>query len=139
MGSIKIPARKRAQVAFTGAVFTRRGGSPFATQTSLPLHREITEATTTRHPVRSSAPNLSSGHHKTHHLLFTMDRQSVFTSRLYGTPAETEETNTQIRSLLESFILDFRLDNVFVYRFDSCAPVSWRRVWTDLCLKRPTS
>ncbi|KAL2152055.1 hypothetical protein VTH82DRAFT_5239 [Thermothelomyces myriococcoides] len=45
-----------------------------------------------------------------------MDRQSVFTSRLYGTPAETEETNTQIRSLLESFILDFRLDNVFVYR-----------------------
>ncbi|KAL2176331.1 MCM2/3/5 family-domain-containing protein [Thermothelomyces heterothallicus CBS 202.75] len=45
-----------------------------------------------------------------------MDRQSVFTSRLYGTPAETEESNTQIRSLLESFILDFRLDNVFVYR-----------------------
>ncbi|KAL2156990.1 hypothetical protein VTH06DRAFT_8827 [Thermothelomyces fergusii] len=45
-----------------------------------------------------------------------MDRQSVFTSRLYGTPAETEDSNTQIRSLLESFILDFRLDNVFVYR-----------------------
>ncbi|AEO62870.1 29a48c9a-d121-4bb9-ae0e-f9fa8971b74d [Thermothielavioides terrestris] len=45
-----------------------------------------------------------------------MDRQSVFTSRLYGAPSESEDSNTQIRSQLESFILDFRLDNVFIYR-----------------------
>ncbi|KAK4237985.1 MCM2/3/5 family-domain-containing protein [Achaetomium macrosporum] len=45
-----------------------------------------------------------------------MDRQSVFTSRLYGAPAESEDSPTRIRSLLESFILDFRLDNIFIYR-----------------------
>ncbi|KAG7289067.1 minichromosome maintenance protein 5 [Staphylotrichum longicolle] len=45
-----------------------------------------------------------------------MDRQSVFSSRLYDTPADSEDSNTHIRSLLESFILDFRLDNLFVYR-----------------------
>lgn len=47
---------------------------------------------------------------------FTMDRQSVFTSRLYGTQAESENSNTHVRGLLESFILDFRLDNIFIYR-----------------------
>ncbi|KAK4105079.1 MCM-domain-containing protein [Parathielavia hyrcaniae] len=45
-----------------------------------------------------------------------MDRQSVFSSRLYGTPAESEDSNTHVRALLESFILDFRLDNIFIYR-----------------------
>ncbi|EAQ86483.1 conserved hypothetical protein [Chaetomium globosum CBS 148.51] len=45
-----------------------------------------------------------------------MDRQSVFTSRLYGTQAESENSNTHVRGLLESFILDFRLDNIFIYR-----------------------
>ncbi|KAL2122350.1 hypothetical protein VTJ04DRAFT_2805 [Mycothermus thermophilus] len=45
-----------------------------------------------------------------------MDRQSVFSSHLYGPTAETEDSNTHIRKLLESFILDFRLDNSFIYR-----------------------
>ncbi|KAK3297487.1 MCM2/3/5 family-domain-containing protein [Chaetomium fimeti] len=45
-----------------------------------------------------------------------MDRQSVFTSRLYGTQTESEDSNTHVRGLLESFILDFRLDNLFIYR-----------------------
>jgi DNA replication licensing factor MCM5 len=45
-----------------------------------------------------------------------MDRQSVFSSRLYGAPTESEDSNTHIRALLESFILDFRLDNIFIYR-----------------------
>ncbi|KAK4127634.1 MCM-domain-containing protein [Parathielavia appendiculata] len=45
-----------------------------------------------------------------------MDRQSVFSSRLYGTPAESEDSNTHVRALLESFILDFRLANIFIYR-----------------------
>lgn len=47
-----------------------------------------------------------------------MDRQSVYSSRLYGTPSESEDSNTHVRALLESFILDFRLDNLFIYRFD---------------------
>jgi hypothetical protein len=51
-----------------------------------------------------------------------MDRQSVFTSRLYGTPAENENSNTHVRGLLESFILDFRLDNIFIYRSASWYP-----------------
>ncbi|KAK4453284.1 DNA replication licensing factor mcm5 [Podospora aff. communis PSN243] len=46
-----------------------------------------------------------------------MDRQSVFSSRIYGSSfGENEDTNLQVRSLLESFILDFRLDNIFIYR-----------------------
>ncbi|KAK3327874.1 MCM2/3/5 family-domain-containing protein [Cercophora scortea] len=46
-----------------------------------------------------------------------MDHQSVFSSRLYPTSyGETEDTNLQVRTLLESFILDFRLDNAFIYR-----------------------
>lgn len=45
-----------------------------------------------------------------------MDRQSVFTSRLYDTPSQSEDSNTHVRGLLESFILDFRLDNIFIYR-----------------------
>jgi len=46
-----------------------------------------------------------------------MDRQSVFSSRLYPPSfGENEDTNSQIRTLLESFILDFRLDNSFIYR-----------------------
>lgn len=51
-------------------------------------------------------------------LLFKMDRQSVFTSRLYFNAAgENEDSNTAVRTLLENFILDFRLDNIFIYRF----------------------
>jgi DNA replication licensing factor MCM5 len=46
-----------------------------------------------------------------------MDRQSVFSSRLYPPSfGENEDTNLQVRTLLESFILDFRLDNIFIYR-----------------------
>ncbi len=45
-----------------------------------------------------------------------MDRQSVFTSRVFDTPADSEDSNTHVRGLLESFILDFRLDNIYIYR-----------------------
>ncbi|KAK0673989.1 putative DNA replication licensing factor mcm5 [Cercophora samala] len=46
-----------------------------------------------------------------------MDRQSVFASRVYNDPfAENEDSNSAIRALLEAFILDFRLDNVYIYR-----------------------
>jgi hypothetical protein len=46
-----------------------------------------------------------------------MDRQSVFSTHVYdSTFAQGEDTNLQIQAQLEAFILDFRLDNVFVYR-----------------------
>lgn len=68
---------------------------------------------------------------QSNHTLFNMDRQSVFSSRLYDTPADSEDSNTHIRSLLESFILDFRLDNLFIYR--SALP------WPDCTLARETN
>ncbi|KAK4227102.1 MCM2/3/5 family-domain-containing protein [Podospora fimiseda] len=45
-----------------------------------------------------------------------MDRQSIFTSRLYDSPSENGDSNLAVRTLLENFILDFRLDNIFIYR-----------------------
>ena len=46
-----------------------------------------------------------------------MDRQSVFTSRLYlDAPGGSEDSNSSVRTQLETFILDFRLDNIFIYR-----------------------
>lgn len=46
-----------------------------------------------------------------------MDRQSVFSTQLYHDAAtESQDSNSQVRTLLESFILDFRLDNIFIYR-----------------------
>ncbi|KAK4159372.1 DNA replication licensing factor mcm5 [Cladorrhinum sp. PSN259] len=46
-----------------------------------------------------------------------MDRQSIFTSRLYQDSfSENGDSNLAVRNLLESFILDFRLDNIFIYR-----------------------
>jgi len=51
-----------------------------------------------------------------------MDSQSVFTTRLYpATFGQSEDSAIQVRELLESFILDFRLDNSFIYRFVSRA------------------
>lgn len=49
-----------------------------------------------------------------------MDRQSVYSRHVYDpNVSQTEDTNTQIQAQLEAFILDFRLDNIFVYRLDS--------------------
>lgn len=45
-----------------------------------------------------------------------MDRGTV--SSLHVFPREeTDETNLQVQKQLETFILEFRLDNVFVYRY----------------------
>ena len=52
-----------------------------------------------------------------------MDRQSVFSIGVYErSGGENDDSNLQVRTLLESFILDFRLDNLFVYR--SASPLS---------------
>lgn len=50
-----------------------------------------------------------------------MDRQSVYSAHVYEPSfGETSDTRLQLQTQLETFILDFRLDNNFVYRY---APV----------------
>lgn len=52
-----------------------------------------------------------------------MDRQSVYTTHVFEPNYEQgEDTNLQIQAQLEQFILDFRLENQFIYRF---VTVSW--------------
>ena len=47
-----------------------------------------------------------------------MDRQSVFSlSVLPPDPDASEDSRTHIQSQLRAFILEFRLDNAFVYRW----------------------
>lgn len=46
-----------------------------------------------------------------------MDRQSVYSlSVLAPDPDANEDSPTQIRGQLRNFILEFRLDNAFLYR-----------------------
>ncbi|KAI7564263.1 hypothetical protein KC346_g21567, partial [Hortaea werneckii] len=48
-----------------------------------------------------------------------MDRQSVYTLSLFGedrSAAGGQESNRQIQQELVDFILEFHLDNVFIYR-----------------------
>lgn len=49
-----------------------------------------------------------------------MDRGTVSSLHVYPRE-ETEETNLQVQKQLETFILEFRLDNVFIYRYDALA------------------
>jgi len=47
-----------------------------------------------------------------------MDRGSVYTTHVYEpSVGQTTDTNLQVEIQLETFILDFRLDNKFVYRY----------------------
>lgn len=47
----------------------------------------------------------------------TMDRGSVYALSVFGSNNDQgEDTNIQIQTQLETFILDFRLDNSFIYR-----------------------
>lgn len=50
-----------------------------------------------------------------------MDRGTVSTLHVFP-QEETEETNLQVQKQLEIFILEFRLDNVFVYRYAADVP-----------------
>lgn len=48
-----------------------------------------------------------------------MDRQSTYALSLFGTERnENEDSNSQIQQLLVDFVLDFHIDNVFIYRYD---------------------
>jgi DNA replication licensing factor MCM5 len=47
-----------------------------------------------------------------------MDRQSVYSAHVYEPSyGENGDTRLQLQQQLETFILDFRLDNNFVYRY----------------------
>lgn len=47
-----------------------------------------------------------------------MDQQSVYSlSVLEGDPDASEDSRTQIQAQLRDFILEFRLDNAFIYRY----------------------
>ena len=52
-----------------------------------------------------------------------MDRGSVHTLHVFP-QEEGEDTNLQVQKQLETFILEFRLDNVFVYRY-ARTPRTW--------------
>ena len=45
-----------------------------------------------------------------------MDRQSVFSLSVLAPQDNDDDSRKQVRRQLESFILEFRLDNAFVYR-----------------------
>lgn len=47
-----------------------------------------------------------------------MDRQSVYTTHVYDPNFnESDDTPIQIQQQLEHFILNFRLENRFIYRY----------------------
>jgi len=53
-----------------------------------------------------------------------MDRQSVYTLSLFGEDKAIEESNKRVQKELVDFILDFHLDNVFIYRYETNKRVS---------------
>src|SRR5687768_15863834 len=52
-----------------------------------------------------------------------MDRQSVYSAHVFDpTFGDNDDSRLQLQTQLETFILDFRLDNNFVYRFEHSTP-----------------
>lgn len=50
-----------------------------------------------------------------------MDTQSVYTTRTYTSNyADTADSATQVKAQIEEFILSFRLENNYVYRYRTC-------------------
>lgn len=45
-----------------------------------------------------------------------MDRQSVYSTHVFEPSGDSGDSRLQLQNQLETFILDFRLDNNFVYR-----------------------
>lgn len=66
-----------------------------------------------------------------------MDRQSVYSTHVFEpSQGESRDTRLQLQAQLETFILDFRLDNNFVYR---CVVSEYRKEprHTNPSLQRP--
>lgn len=58
-----------------------------------------------------------------------MDRQSIYTTHTYVSNFEdSTDTRIQLQTQLESFILGFRLDNNYVYRYVSRQRCGYYRV-----------
>ena len=53
-----------------------------------------------------------------------MDRQSVFSLSVLPPEYDNEDTRGQIQAQLEQFILQFRLDNAFIYRLDLAVQIT---------------
>lgn len=65
--------------------------------------------------------------------LFTMDRQSVFSlSVLPPEDGDNENSRNQTQTQLEQFILQFRLDNAFIYRDQIRENVLLRQYYCDV-------
>lgn len=58
-----------------------------------------------------------------------MDRQSVYTLSLFGEDrsASGGESNKHVQQELVDFILEFHLENVFIYRYEQLAILNPRR------------
>ncbi|KAK3051082.1 minichromosome maintenance protein 5 [Extremus antarcticus] len=61
-----------------------------------------------------------------------MDRQSVYTLSLFGEDKAIEESNKRVQKELVDFILDFHLDNVFIYRDQIRENVLSRQYFCDM-------
>ncbi|KAK5162915.1 minichromosome maintenance protein 5 [Saxophila tyrrhenica] len=61
-----------------------------------------------------------------------MDRQSVYTLSLFGEDRAIEESNKRVQKELVDFILDFHLDNVFIYRDQIRENVLSRQYFCDI-------
>ncbi|KAL6875327.1 MCM2/3/5 family domain-containing protein [Trichoderma longibrachiatum] len=65
-----------------------------------------------------------------------MDRQSVYSTRVYESNfGDAEDTRLQLQSQLETFILDFRIDNNFVYRDQLKENVLLKKYYCDVDIK----
>ncbi|GFP55376.1 DNA replication licensing factor mcm5 [Trichoderma asperellum] len=65
-----------------------------------------------------------------------MDRQSVYSARVYESNfGDADDTRLQLQSQLETFILDFRLDNNFVYRDQLRENALLKKFYCDVDIK----
>ncbi|KAH0498160.1 hypothetical protein TgHK011_005430 [Trichoderma gracile] len=65
-----------------------------------------------------------------------MDRQSVYSTRVYESNfGDADDTRLQLQSQLETFILDFRIDNNFVYRDQLKENALLKKFYCDVDIK----
>ncbi|TFB03851.1 DNA replication licensing factor mcm5 [Trichoderma ghanense] len=65
-----------------------------------------------------------------------MDRQSVYSARVYESNfGDADDTRLQLQSQLETFILDFRIDNNFVYRDQLKENALLKKFYCDVDIK----
>lgn len=95
---------------------TRLNASRFSRNLYLLLFQTLPHSSTRNISKIFSAPD---SHHITPHSEVNMDRGTVASLHVFPRE-EADQTNLQVQKQLEAFILDFRLDNLFVYRYGAC-------------------